>query len=60
MASVQHLQNQLDELQKLCNLLDEKILFLRTAKVTEADPVVLFKLDKNIEEAEAERTKVAQ
>jgi inactive STAND len=50
--------NKLDELQKLCDLLDEKILHLREAKIREANHLVRFQLNKEIEEAEAERCKI--
>lgn len=52
--------NQRDELQKLCDLLDEKILFLRRKKITEANALVIFQLEKEIEEAETQRNQLAQ
>jgi hypothetical protein len=52
--------NQHEELQKLYDLLDEKILHLRKARIIETDPLVLFKLDKQIEAEEEERRKIAQ
>ncbi|BAY12344.1 hypothetical protein [Calothrix sp. NIES-2098] len=52
--------NQQDELQKLLDLIDEKILFLRQKKITEASPLILFQLDKEIQEAEAERENLAR
>jgi hypothetical protein len=52
--------NQHEELQKLYDLLDEKILRLRTARIIETDALVLFKLDKQIEAEEEERRKIAQ
>lgn len=60
MSFGQHLQRQRNELQKLYALLDEKILRLQTAKVTETDPAILFRLDKQIEEAEVEHDKVVR
>lgn len=51
---------QLDELQQLCSLVDEKVFRLRKAKIIETNPLVLFQLDKEIEEAEAERNKIVQ
>ncbi|WP_339379280.1 hypothetical protein [Brasilonema sennae] len=52
--------SQREELQKLLDLLEEKILFLQTAKVTAIDAVALFSLHKQIEEAEGERDKIIQ
>ncbi len=52
--------NQRDELQKLCDLLDEKILHLRTSKIIATDPLVIFQLEKEIEKAEAERSLITQ
>jgi hypothetical protein len=52
--------NQRDELQKLCDLLNEKILFLQRKKITEANALVIFQLEKEIEEAETERHELAQ
>lgn len=52
--------NKPEELQKLCELQDEKILRLRTARIIETDALVLFKLDKQIEAEEEERRKIAQ
>ncbi|MBW4631752.1 MAG: hypothetical protein KME30_07565 [Iphinoe sp. HA4291-MV1] len=51
---------QREELENLLNLLEEKILFLQTAKVTAIDAVALFSLHKQIEEAESERYKIIQ
>ena len=53
-------QHQLNELQKLQELLEEKILHLRTAKVTETDAAIIFKIGSDIAKAEKERDKVAQ
>lgn len=53
-------QQQLQELQKLYELLEEKILRLRTAKAIETSAAVIFQLEKQIQEAEAERDKVTQ
>lgn len=50
--------NQRDELEKQYNLLDEKIVRLRTARIIETDAATLFKLDKQIEAAEAERKQI--
>jgi hypothetical protein len=47
--------NHREELLKLLGLLDEKILFLKGKKITEANPLVLFQLGKEIEEGETER-----
>jgi hypothetical protein len=52
--------HRLNELQKLHELLEEKILRLRTAKAIETNAAVLFQLEKQIQEAEAERDKVTQ
>lgn len=50
--------NQGEELQKLLDLLEEKIMCLRVAKVTETDALAIFKMEKQIEEAEAERDRI--
>ena len=50
----------LKELQKLHDLLQEKIIRLRTAKAIETSAAVIFQLDKQIQETEIERDKVAQ
>lgn len=47
--------NHHDKLLKLKELLDEKILYLKGKKITEANPLVLFQLGKEIEEAEMQR-----
>ncbi|RCJ25060.1 hypothetical protein A6S26_17885 [Nostoc sp. ATCC 43529] len=47
--------NHPEELLKLVELLDEKILFLKGKKITEANPLVLFQLSQEIEEAETQR-----
>jgi hypothetical protein len=60
MAFSQNPQRRRDELQKLYDLLDEKILRLRTARIIETDAAIVFRLDKQIEEAEIEREKIAQ
>lgn len=52
--------NHSEELLKLLELLDEKILFLKGKKITEANPLVLFQLGKEIEEAETEREVIKQ
>lgn len=52
--------HQRNDLQKLQNLLQEKILRLRTAKAIETNAAVIFQLDKQIQETEIERDKVAQ
>ena len=43
-------QQQLQELQKLYELLEEKILRLRTAKAIETSAAVIFQLEKQIQE----------
>ncbi|MGF1676163.1 MAG: CHAT domain-containing protein, partial [Rivularia sp. (in: cyanobacteria)] len=53
-------QQQINELQKLSDLLEEKILRLRTAKAIETSAAVIFQVDKQIQEAEAERDKITQ
>ncbi|MEO0934419.1 MAG: hypothetical protein AAFY21_11895 [Cyanobacteria bacterium J06641_2] len=50
--------NKREELQKLVDFLEEKILHLRMAKVTQTDALAIFKAEKDIEEAEAERDKI--
>lgn len=60
MASSHNAHRRRNELQKLYDLLDEKIVRLRTARITETDAAILFRLDKQIEEAETERDKIAQ
>jgi hypothetical protein len=52
--------NQREELQKLYELQDEKIVCLRKARVVETDPLVLFKLDKLLEAEEKEHRNIAQ
>ncbi|WP_414585597.1 tetratricopeptide repeat protein [Scytonema sp. PCC 10023] len=52
--------NQREQLQELYDLLEEKIVRLRKARIIETDPLVLFKLDKQIEAEEEERRKIAQ
>lgn len=51
---------QIKELLKLQDLIEEKILHLRTAKVTETDAAIIFKIGSDITKAEKERDKVAQ
>ncbi len=53
-------QHRLNELQNLYELLEDKIIRLRTAKAIETSAAVIFQLEKQIQEAEAERDKVAQ
>jgi prefoldin subunit 5 len=53
-------QQQLQELQKPQDLIEEKILHLRTAKVTETDAAIIFKIGSDIAKAERERDKVIQ
>ncbi len=48
------------KIQELYDLVDEKILRLRKARILETDPLVLFKLDNQIEAEEEERRKIAQ
>ncbi|WP_216669955.1 hypothetical protein [Brasilonema sennae] len=60
MASRQNPQRRRDELQKLYDLLNEKIVRLRTARIIETDAAILFRLDKQIEEAQTEHDKIAQ
>lgn len=52
--------HQRNELQKLHDLLEEKILRLRTAKAIETSAAVIFQLEKQIQEAQTEQNKVAQ
>ncbi|MDJ0675775.1 MAG: hypothetical protein QNJ36_10405, partial [Calothrix sp. MO_167.B42] len=52
--------NKGEELQKLFDLLEEKIMCLRVAKVTETDALAIFKVEKQIQEAEAEREQIKQ
>lgn len=52
--------NKCEELQKLVDLLEEKILHLRMAKVTQTDALGIFKVEKQIEEAEKERDEIKQ
>lgn len=52
--------NKPEDLQKLVDFLDEKILHLRMAKVTQTDALAIFKAEKQIEEAEAERDSIKQ
>ncbi|MCJ8283602.1 MAG: hypothetical protein MJK14_28420 [Rivularia sp. ALOHA_DT_140] len=52
--------NKCEELQKIVDLLEEKIIHLRMAKVTETDALAIFKVEKQIEEAEAEQDKIKQ
>ena len=60
MMSGKNPHHQRDELQRQWDLLHEKIVRLRTARIIETDTAILFKLDRQIEEAETEREKVAQ
>lgn len=60
MPSTPNPQNQIKELQKLHDLLQEKILRLRTAKAIETSAAVIFQLDKQIQEAKTEQDKVTQ
>lgn len=52
--------NHSEELLSLLELIDEKILFLKGKKITEANPLVQFQLGKEIEAAETERQVLAQ
>jgi hypothetical protein len=52
--------NKCEELQKLIDFLEEKILHLRMAKVIETDALAIFKMEKQIEEAELERDSIKQ
>ncbi len=52
--------NQRNDLQKLLDLQEKKIMCLRVAKVTETDALGIFKIDKQIEEAQAERDRIKQ
>ncbi|MCC5616275.1 hypothetical protein LC605_14610 [Nostoc sp. CHAB 5836] len=47
--------NHLEKLLQLVELLDEKILFLKGKEITEANPLVLFQLVQEIEEAKTQR-----
>ncbi|MBW4627047.1 MAG: hypothetical protein KME49_16455 [Brasilonema octagenarum HA4186-MV1] len=60
MAYRQNPQRRRDELQKLYDLLNEKIVRLRTARIIETDAAIIFRLDKQIEEAQTEHDKIAQ
>ncbi len=52
--------HQLNQLQQLHDLLEDKIIRLRTAKAIETSAAVIFQLDKQIQEAEVEKYKVTQ
>ena len=52
--------NKREELQKLVDFLEEKILHLRMAKGTETDALAIFKVEKQIEAAEAKRDSIRQ
>ncbi|MEC4812817.1 MAG: hypothetical protein SAK29_06020 [Scytonema sp. PMC 1069.18] len=52
--------NKRDELQKLYDLLEEKIIRFREERIISADALIRFQLDKKIEEAEAERSEILQ
>jgi len=55
LLSVQHTRRKHDELQDQLDLLSEKIKRLREASAIETDAATRFKLEKQIEQAEAER-----
>ena len=52
--------NQCEELQKILDLLEEKIIHLRVAKVTQTDALGIFKIEKQIEEAQVECDRIKQ
>lgn len=52
--------NQSQELQKLLELEEKKIIHLRVAKVTQTDALSIFKIEKQIEEAQAECDRIKQ
>ena len=52
--------NQCEDLQKLLELQEEKIIHLRVAKVTQTDALSIFKIEKQIEEAQAECDRIKQ
>lgn len=61
MALGQHLQQRYDELQEQYNLLSEEIQFLRGKERTDdLSPRELFRLKKQVEEAETERKAIEQ
>lgn len=60
MHNNQQAQRQINELQKLIELLNKKILHLRTSRITAIDPGAIFSIDTQLEELEAERSKVQQ
>ncbi len=49
-----------EALQELLDQINEKILFLRRKKITEASHLIIFQLDKEIEELENEISKITQ
>ncbi len=60
MPSVQELQKQHEEQQKLLDLINEKVMSLRTSRIIETDSAAIFRIDKQIEELKAHRDEVKQ
>jgi predicted RNase H-like nuclease (RuvC/YqgF family) len=58
MSSLENLQQKLKDLQKQYELLCEKIQRLKEAKIIETETSTIFKLEKQIQEAELERGRV--
>ncbi len=52
--------NKCEELQKIVDILEEQIIHLRMAKVTQTDALAIFKLEKEIEKAQAEQDNLKQ
>lgn len=52
--------SQHEKRQEIIDLLEEKILYLRMTKVTQTDALAIFKAEKDIKAAEAERDKIKQ
>lgn len=60
MAILQNMSRKQQDLQEQFDLLSEKIGWLRKAFIIETDPSVKFKLEKQLEDAEAEREQLEQ
>ncbi|MBR8840086.1 MAG: hypothetical protein DSM106950_40360 [Stigonema ocellatum SAG 48.90 = DSM 106950] len=52
--------NKREELQKLCDRIEEKIIYLKNKKIIEANALAIFQLEKEIEETEAELSKITE
>jgi len=52
--------NQGEKLQELLDLINQKIVHLRIAKVSETDALAIFRVEKQIESAQAERDRIKQ